>query len=60
MKNIFQKIPVELPNPLIHKEKYQSLLHDIRGGQYVKKLNDKLPHLKKRKLSKKSQKRRMK
>ena len=32
MKTLFQKIPVELPKPPSHKEKYQSLLHTIGGG----------------------------
>ena len=31
-KNMFKKIPVELPKPLSHKEKRQSLLHYIGGG----------------------------
>ena len=55
MKNMFQKIPVELPKPPIPKEKHQSLLHDIRGCWYMNILSDKLPPLKKTKLSKKAQ-----
>ena len=36
MKNMFQKIPVELPKLLSHKGKSQSLLHDIGGDWYMK------------------------
>ena len=32
MKGLFQKIPVELPNKHIPKEKRKSLLHAIGGG----------------------------
>ena len=56
MKFLFLKIPVELPKQLSPRGKHQSLSHDIGGGWYVKKLGQKLPQLKKRKLSKKSQK----
>ena len=47
MKNMFQKIPVELPEPPIPKEKHQSLLHAVGGGWYMNKLSEKLPPLKK-------------
>ena len=59
MKELFQKILVELPSKPIPKEKHKSLLHAIVGGWYVYKLGKKLPPLKKRKLIKKK-KRRMK
>ena len=52
MTNMSQKISFELPKPLSHKEKRQSLLHTIRGGWYMNKFNKKLTPLKKRKLSK--------
>ena len=55
MKKLFQKTPVGLPKPPSHKEKHQLLLHAIGGGWYMKKISEKLPTLKKRKLSKKSQ-----
>ena len=50
------KIPVELPKQPSPKEKRQLLLHAIGGGWYVNKLSQKLPPLKKIKLSKKAQK----
>ena len=56
MKNLFQKIPVELPKPASPKEENQSLLHYIESGWYMKKLSDQLPRLKNRKLRKKEQK----
>ena len=56
MKQLFQKIPVELPKPPSPKEKHQSLLHAIRGGWYILKISEKVPPQKKRKLIKKSQK----
>ena len=49
------KIPVELPKPSSPKEKHQSLLHAIGGGWYTKKIIQKLPPLKKRRLRKKAQ-----
>ena len=55
---MFQKIPVELPKPLSHKEKLQSLLHAVGGGWQMSKLNEKLPPLKKQKLRKKTQEKR--
>ena len=48
-KELFQKIPVELPNQPSPKEKQESLLYAIRGGWYVEKLGQKLPPLKKSK-----------
>ena len=56
MKNLFQKIQVELPKQPSPKENRESLLHSIGGGWYVKKIGQKLPTLKKRRLSKKQQK----
>ena len=56
LNKLFQKIPVELPKRPSPKEKIKSLLHAIGGGWYVKKLGQKLPPLKKRKLSKKTPK----
>ena len=53
---MFQKINVELPNQPSPKEKRKSLLNAIGGGWYVYKLGQKLPPLKKRKLSKRPQK----
>ena len=53
MKELFQKIPVELPNQPSPKEKRKSLLHSIGGGCYVYKLGQKLPPLKKRRLTNK-------
>ena len=46
MKNLFQKIPVELPKQPSPKENRKSLLHSIGGGWYVKKIGQKLPTLK--------------
>ena len=60
MKELFQKIRVELPNQPSPKEKLRSLLHAIVGGWYVEKLGQKLPPQKKGKSSKKNKKRRMK
>ena len=60
MEELFKKIPVRLPNKPIQKEKLESLLHAIGDGCYVEKLGQKLPPLKKRKLSKKNKKRRIK
>ena len=53
---LFLKISVEFPKQPSPKGKYKSLLNSIEGGWYVKKLVQKLPPLKKRKLSKKSKK----
>ena len=53
MKELFQKIPVELSNKSSPKEKRKLLLHTIGGGWYVEKLVQKLPPLNKSKLSKK-------
>ena len=52
---MFQKIPVELPEPYSPKENHQLLLHSIEGGCYMKTLSQKLPPLKKIKIIKKSQ-----
>ena len=52
---MFQKITVELPKALIRKIKCQPLLHAIGGDWCMKKFNEKLPPIKKHKLSKKSQ-----
>ena len=60
MKQLFQKIPVELPKPPSPKRKHQSLLHDIGCDCYMNKLNEKIPFLRKSKLRKKNKKRRMK
>ena len=59
-KELFKKITVELPNQPITKENRKSLLHAIVGDWYVEKLRQKLPPLKKSKLSKKNKKSRMK
>ena len=56
MEKLFQKIPVELPNQPSPKEERKLLLQAIGDSWYVEKLGQKLPLLKKRKLSKKSQK----
>ena len=53
IKGLFEKIPVEISKPKSLKEKCQSLLHDIRGEWYTEKINEKLPPINKRKLSKK-------
>ena len=53
MKVCFEKIPVQLPKQQIIRVKCLSLLHDIGGEWYMKKINQKLPPLKKRKISKK-------
>ena len=45
MKNLFQKIPVELPKPPSHKKKRQSLLHTFEGGWYMKTFNENIPPL---------------
>ena len=52
---MFQKIPVELPKPDSPKERNQSLLHDIGGGWYMKKLCEKLVPLNKSRRIKKPQ-----
>ena len=54
MNELFYKIPVELPNKPIPKEKRKSILHAIGGGWYVEKLGQKLPSLIPRKLRKKT------
>ena len=51
---MFQKIPVELPKSLSHKEKLQSLMHYIGGGWY-KTIEWEASTAKKSKLSKKLQ-----
>ena len=56
MNKLFHKTPVELLKQTSPNEKRKQLLYDIGGGWYVKKLGQKLPSLKKRKLSTKSQK----
>ena len=56
MEYFFQKINVEIPNQPIPKGKRKSLLRAIKGSRYVDKLGQKLPPLKKSKLSKKFQK----
>ena len=56
MEELFQKINIELPNQPSPKEKRKLLLHSIGGSWYVEKLGQKLPPLKKSKLSKRSQK----
>ena len=53
MKELFQKISGDFPNKPSTKEKLKSLLHAIGVGWYVEKLGQKLPPLKKSKLSKK-------
>ena len=56
-KGLFPKIPAQLPKPQSSlREKRKSLLNDIGGEWCMNKLNDKLPTLKKRKLSKKHKK----
>ena len=52
---MFQKIPVKLPKTVILKGKRRKSLYDIGGEWYMNKLNEKLPPLKKQKLSKKAQ-----
>ena len=49
---LFQKINVELTNQPSTKGKRKSLLHAIVGGWYENKLGQKIPPLKKSKLSK--------
>ena len=60
MNKLFHKIPVELPKQPISEEKRQPLLHGIGCGWYVKKLVQKIPPLKKKKLSKNPKNRRIK
>ena len=55
MKELFQKIPVKIPNKSIPKGKRKFLLHAIGGDWYVYKLGQKLSSLKKSKLRKKGQ-----
>ena len=38
MKNMFHKIPVELPKPSNPNRKHKSLLYAIGGGWYTKKI----------------------
>ena len=56
MNIFFQRTPVEIPKQPSTREKFISLSHDIGYGWYVKKLGQKLPPLKNRRLSKNSQK----
>ena len=56
MNKLIQRIPVEVNKQPTPREERRSLLHAIGGGWYVNKLGQKLPPLKKRRLSKKSQK----
>ena len=49
MHDFFNKTPVQLTKPLRIKEKHKSLLHDIGGDWYTKKINEKFPPLKKTK-----------
>ena len=51
----FQTNPVELPKTPSHKKNIQSLLHAIGCGRYMKKMNDNLLPIKKRKPRKKPQ-----
>ena len=51
IKKLLQKIPVELTKQPSPKENRKSLLHAIGGGWYVNKLGQKIPQLKKSKLS---------
>ena len=55
-EELFQKIPVKIPNQPSPKEKRKSLLHAIGGGWYMDKLGQKIPPLKKMKLSRKGHK----
>ena len=57
MKELFQKILVELPNETSPKQKYKYLLHAIGGVLYTDILLQKLPPQEKRKLSLKNKKR---
>ena len=50
MNKLFQKISVELNTQPSTKEKRKSLLHDIVGSLYVKKLGQKLPPIRIRRL----------
>ena len=43
MEELFQKVPVEVPNKPSRKENRKNLLHSIGGGWYVDKLGQKLP-----------------
>ena len=54
MKCMFHQIPVKLPKALSCGGKIQSLLHSIGGNWYMRKFNEKLPSLKKRKAEQKS------
>ena len=55
MQDLFKKIPVQLPKPISHKGKRQSLLNYIGCYWHMKDINQKLPALTKPKLGKKSQ-----
>ena len=52
---VFKQIIVQLPKPLSHKGNHQLLLNDIGFHWCTRKTNEKLPPLRKQKLSKKSQ-----
>ena len=39
MKELFIKVSVEIPKPLIHKEKCQPWLNSIGGNWYAKYIN---------------------
>ena len=57
MQDCLKIIPVQLPKPLSHRGKWQYLLYSIGGDCYKKKINEKLPPLKKRKLRKSTRER---
>ena len=57
---MFQKITFKLPKPLTLKERRKKLPFAIGFEWYMNKLNENLPPLRKRKLSKKYKKRMMK
>ena len=38
MPDLFKKIPVQLPKPLIHRGKHQLLLNSIGDNWYMKKI----------------------
>ena len=52
---IVSTIPGELPKTPIPKVKYQSLLHAIGDGWYMKKLSENIPPQNRSKLIKKAQ-----
>ena len=60
MRELFNKIIVQLLKPLSHRIKRQLLLNNIGVNWYTKEINEKLPPLQKQKPKKKNNRSRIK